>query len=75
MLERGEPGDVLARDLVALGAELVDGGVEVPGRPQHHAPVAQRNLRESSFPWVGDVFFYDFLFFGNRKTENARVSL
>jgi hypothetical protein len=35
VLERREPGDVLVADLVALGAELGDGGVDVPGGPQH----------------------------------------
>jgi hypothetical protein len=30
VLERGEPGDILVLDLVSLGAELVDGGVDVP---------------------------------------------
>jgi hypothetical protein len=29
VLERGEPGDVLVTDLMALGAELGDGGVDV----------------------------------------------
>lgn len=36
VLERGEPGDVLVPDLVVLRAELGDGGVDVPGRPEHH---------------------------------------
>jgi hypothetical protein len=34
VLERREPGDVLVADLVALGAELGDGGVDVPGGPR-----------------------------------------
>jgi len=34
VLERGEPGDVLVLDAVALGAQLRDGGVEVAGVPQ-----------------------------------------
>jgi hypothetical protein len=33
VLERGEPGDVLVLDLVALSAELGDGRVEVAGVP------------------------------------------
>lgn len=33
--ERGERGDVLIPDLVVLRAELGDGGVDVPGRPEH----------------------------------------
>lgn len=36
MLERGEPGDVLVPDLVALGAQLDDSGVDVQGRPEDH---------------------------------------
>jgi hypothetical protein len=35
VLERGERGDVLLADLVALGLELGDGGVDVTGRPEH----------------------------------------
>lgn len=35
MFERGEPGDVLLAGLVALGAELGDGGVDVLRRPEH----------------------------------------
>ncbi len=35
VLERGEPGDVLVPDLVALGLELGDGGVDVLRRPEH----------------------------------------
>jgi hypothetical protein len=31
VLERGEPGDILVSDLVALGAELGDGVVDVAG--------------------------------------------
>jgi hypothetical protein len=33
-LERGQPGSVLIADLVALRAELADGGVEVDGIPE-----------------------------------------
>lgn len=36
MLERGQAGDVLVPDLVALGTEPGDGGVDVPGGPEHH---------------------------------------
>lgn len=37
MLERGQPVDVLAQNLVTFGAEPVDGGgVDVPHRPEHH---------------------------------------
>lgn len=35
--ERGQPGDVLIKDGVALGAEGRDGGVEVDGVPQDYA--------------------------------------
>jgi hypothetical protein len=35
VLERGQPGDVLVPDLVAFGAELRDGSVDVSGRPEH----------------------------------------
>jgi hypothetical protein len=35
VLERGEAGDVLVPDLVAVGLQLGDGGGDVPGRPQH----------------------------------------
>lgn len=34
VLERGEAGDVLVLDVVALGAELGDGGIQVAGVPQ-----------------------------------------
>lgn len=34
VLERGEACEVLVLDVVALGAELGDGGVEVAGVPQ-----------------------------------------
>ncbi|WSM28372.1 hypothetical protein OG798_52035 [Streptomyces sp. NBC_00271] len=37
VLERGQPVDVLAQNLVTFGAEPVDGGgVDVPHRPEHH---------------------------------------
>ncbi|OEJ21627.1 hypothetical protein AS594_39580 [Streptomyces agglomeratus] len=36
VLERGEAGDVLVLDVMALGAELGHGGVQVAGVPQHH---------------------------------------
>jgi hypothetical protein len=36
VLERGEAGDVLVLEVVALGAELGDGGVQVAGVPQDH---------------------------------------
>jgi hypothetical protein len=35
VLERGEPGDILVTDLVALGAELGDRGVDVARRSGH----------------------------------------
>jgi hypothetical protein len=34
VLERGQAGDVFVLDVVALGAELGDGGVQVAGVPQ-----------------------------------------
>jgi hypothetical protein len=35
VVERGQAGDVLVADLVALSTERGDGGVDVPGRPEH----------------------------------------
>lgn len=46
MLERGQPCDVLARDLVAFCAEPVDGGVDVPHRPEHHGIEGQAERAE-----------------------------
>jgi hypothetical protein len=35
--ERRQPGDIFGGDRVALGAELVKGGVDVKGISQHQA--------------------------------------
>ena len=46
VLERGQAGDVLVADLVALVAQLVDGGVDVPGGPQHDGAEDQAERAE-----------------------------
>lgn len=54
--EKGAPGDVPVLDVMALGAELSDGGVQVAGAPQHHGveDQAQRGelvLWPSRYAW------------------------
>ncbi|EGJ73742.1 putative transposase Tn3 family protein [Streptomyces sp. Tu6071] len=51
VLERGQTGNVLVADLVALGAELGDGDVEVLRRPQHNA--VEDQARHPSAPHCG----------------------
>jgi hypothetical protein len=57
VLERGEAGDVLVLDVVALRAEPGDGCVPVTGAPQHHGVedraeggVASADTRSTIFP-------------------------
>lgn len=47
-LERGEAGDVLVLNVVPLGAEPGDGGVEVAGVPPHHSV----RTRPSTASWA-----------------------
>lgn len=46
MLQRGEPSGVLVPDLVALGADLGDSGVDVPSGPQLHGVEDQAKRAE-----------------------------
>ena len=50
--ERGQPDDVLVSDEMALGAELLQGSVDVEGVPQHDPVEDQLSaLSWSSMPW------------------------
>ena len=44
MFQRGEPRHVLVPDLVALGTQVGDCGVDVPGGPEHHSVQDQAEL-------------------------------
>lgn len=46
MLERGQPGDVPVLDLVTLGTESGDGGVDVASRPGHDGVEGQAERAE-----------------------------